>query len=116
RLAPFTRYAFLDEPLVLYREHTAGISRRTKEMEIGVLAAQERNLRRYPSERAKADPKVLGVIGALRCRYGLPGRGRPELLAALRRAPWRLRWWKWLALSLFDAQTIERLQHRFARG
>jgi glycosyltransferase involved in cell wall biosynthesis len=116
RLAPLTRYAFLDEPLVLYREHTGGISRRTREMELGVLAAQERNLRRYPNERAKVDPKVLGVIGALRCLYGLPGRGRPELLASLRRAPWRLRWWKWLALSLLDARAIEHIQHRFARG
>jgi glycosyltransferase involved in cell wall biosynthesis len=110
RVAPHTRFAFLDEPLLLYRDHPRGISKRVDEIELGVLLAQERNLNRYPEERRRADPGVLATIGALRCIYGLAGRGRPELLASARREPWRLRTWKWLVLSLFPGGWLSRLR------
>jgi hypothetical protein len=77
-------------------------------MALGVLIAQERNLARYPDERRRADPDVLGTIGALRYSNGLPGRGRPELLASARRKPWRLRTWKWLALSILPSGGSEK--------
>lgn len=110
RLSPNTQFVFLDEPLLIYRENAAGISRREYEMVIGTLLAQQLNLTRYPNERRRADPNALGMIGALRCVYGLDGRGRPELLTVARRKPWRLRTWKWLALSLVPPSTLERLR------
>ncbi len=110
RLAPNTPFVFLDQPLLIYRENTAGISRRAHQMAIGTLLAQERNLNRYPAERRRASPDALGMIGALRCVYGLAGRGRPELVAALRSKPGRLRTWKWLLLSILPPGVLARLR------
>jgi glycosyltransferase involved in cell wall biosynthesis len=115
RLAPHTRFVYLDEPLITYRDHANGVSKRRRDLEVGVLAAQDRNLHRYPNELARVDPAVLCTIGALRARYRLPGRGRPELLRSLRRDPLNLRSWKWLGLSFAGARLVDGLLERRRR-
>jgi glycosyltransferase involved in cell wall biosynthesis len=102
RLARVTDFRYIDEPLLLYRVHPGQMSADEARMSRGALAA----LAKHPVD----DPRYLRRIGMLRCLAGLPGRGRPELLRALRRRPLDPIAWKWLARSLGPTHAAARAE------
>jgi glycosyltransferase involved in cell wall biosynthesis len=94
RLAPVTTFHYLDEQLLLYRVHGGQMSADVRRMSRGAIAALEK------SSSGRDDPDYLRRLGMLRCLARVPGRGRRDLLRALRRRPLDPIAWKWLARSL----------------
>jgi glycosyltransferase involved in cell wall biosynthesis len=100
RLAPRTRFGLVPEPLVGYRVHPAQMSGAVSAMERGALVALARAAERDPELVRAERVAFMRAIGMRQCRAGMPGRGRRELLAALRLRPWDRGTWAWLARSL----------------
>jgi glycosyltransferase involved in cell wall biosynthesis len=100
RLAPRTTFGLIAEPLVGYRMHGAQMSGAVSAIERGALVALTRAAERDPELVRTECVAYTRAIGMRRCRAGLPGRGRRELVAALLLRPWDRRTWAWLARSL----------------
>ena len=100
RLAPHVEFAYVAQPLLLYRVHPGQMSASLRAMEESALVALEKAAGRQPELLRAHEADLLRAVGMRRCRGGLPGRGRPELLRSLARRPADLRTWRWLARSL----------------
>jgi glycosyltransferase involved in cell wall biosynthesis len=96
RLAPVTPFVYVGEPLLLYRVHAGQMTADWARTCRGTLAALERQ----PELAHEVDRTVLDRrLGMLRMYARAPGRGRRELLRALRAHPGDLAAWSWLARS-----------------
>ena len=99
-----TDFRYLAEPLLLYRVHGAQMSADVPRMSRGAIAALEKH------NSGRDDPDYLRRLGMLRCLAGAPGRGRRELLTALRRRPLDPSAWKWLGRSLAPRRASARAE------
>lgn len=111
RLIAHTVFARIDEPLLSYRVHARQMSADQAAMELGALAALEKGLRHNPASAGVFSRS----IGILRCANGLPGRGRRELLRALRADPTDGLAWAWLARATFGAKSVGRVGRMLRR-
>ena len=102
RLGRVTTFGYLDEPLLVYRVHGAQMSADVTRMSRGAVAALEKH------NSGRNDPDYLRRLGMLRCLARMPGRGRNELLRALRRRPFDPSAWKWLVRSLAPSRASAR--------
>ena len=109
RLAPHTAFACIEQPLLRYRVHERGISNDRRTMGAGAILALEKAQARDPDRFAVLGEVFLRNVGIARCIAGLPGHGRRELIAALRRRPDSLLAWKWLILTLLPTRLLARL-------
>jgi hypothetical protein len=99
RLAPHTQFAFIDEPLVLYRIHAAQMSSSSEAMQRANLVVLEKFAASNP-ELVRRYGSVFAAARGMRLQLaGEPGRGRSDLLAALRRNPSSAFAWRWLVRS-----------------
>ena len=105
RLLPHARFAYLPEPLLLYRVHERQMSAQRERMDAGALRALEKARERSPAPR----PDLARSIGILRCVLRRPGRGRRELLEALRHDPTDALAWSWLARAVVGPGTVHRV-------
>ena len=96
RLIPHAAFARIDEPLLAYRVHPLQMSADQAAMDRGALAALEKARRRGGEGAAR----ISRAIGILRCANGMPGRGRRDLLRAVRRDPTDVLAWAWLARAV----------------
>ena len=98
RLAPNTEFALIDETLLLYRVHGAQMSAQRAIHESALVALDK--FRRRDPELAREEAAALALAtGKHRQLAGSPGRGRRELLEALRRRPAYGAAWRWLLRS-----------------
>jgi glycosyltransferase involved in cell wall biosynthesis len=100
RLAPRTEFAFVEEPLLLYRVHGDQMSTDERAMNRSALQALERARRRDPELVARDFASFRLGVGKRRYLAGAPGRGRRDLLSAIVRRPGRRRGWTWLLRAL----------------
>jgi glycosyltransferase involved in cell wall biosynthesis len=100
RLAPVAEFVYVDEPLLLYRVHGGQMSADARRMSLGTLAALEKTRLRFPDLVEQIRPLYDRRVGMLRCVARLPGRGRRDLLRAIRHRPGDLVAWKWLLRGL----------------
>jgi predicted Zn-dependent protease len=77
-------------------------------MDRGALVALSKARSRYPEGAAL----LSRSIGILRCANGLPGRGRRDLLRALRAYPTDTLAWAWLARAVFGVQLVRLVGRR----
>lgn len=106
RLAPHTAFAYLPEPLLLYRVHAGQMSGKVRRMELGALLAIEKAQAR-PTAAGALRADWLLAIGRRKCAAGEPGHGVRELVGAACRRPGDLAAWRWLARALV-AQLLRR--------
>lgn len=99
RLAPYTEFALIDEPLILYRVHGTQMSADHAMMRRSALFALELFEQREPDLVHSHVAAFDAAVGMRRQLAGLPGRGRRELLRSLRRRPWSALTWRWLLRS-----------------
>ena len=97
RIAPYTEFVYLPEPLLLYRVHGGQLSSSRRGMELAALLALENAAAARPDLVAGLRTEWLVAIGKRKCLAGEPGLGRRELLAALAHRPWSTDAWRWLA-------------------
>jgi glycosyltransferase involved in cell wall biosynthesis len=102
RLAPHTVFRVLSEPLLAYRVHERQMSSDRAAMDSGALVALGKARRHNPADAAT----LTRSIGILRCVNGLPGRGRRELLGALRARPTDALAWGWLARATLGTKVV----------
>lgn len=105
RLAPLTTFAYVAEPLMIYRLHGSNVSQGAH-MGVGYVTAIEKMERLYPDLVAGLGVPYWRTLGYRRCYFGLEGRGRRELLRVLRRRPWDGFAWRWLARSCLPADFL----------
>jgi len=110
RLATTEHFAFVPEPLVVYRVHGSNVTGNRPQVDVGIATSIDKTLRRHPELAQFVDPSHDRVLGITRCLAGLPGSGRPELWRAVRRRPSDLTAWKWLALALLGRRAVRRLR------
>jgi glycosyltransferase involved in cell wall biosynthesis len=103
RLAPHTTFAYLDEVLLLYRVHGEQMSADACGMHEGALAALANLSRRDPVSVEREAAAFAFAVGMRRQLARQPGRGRKELLRAVRLRPGYLLAWRWLARSLVSS-------------
>lgn len=103
RLAPQTEFGYVDEPLMVYRFHPANLGQGAQ-MGLGYATALEKMERLYPELAAELGAPYWRLVGSMRCSLALPGRGRRQLVRALRRRPGDGLAWKWLARSFLPAR------------
>lgn len=106
RLAPHTDFAYLAEPLLLYRVHEGQMSGKVRRMERGALLAVQKARARPGSAQARPADWLL-AIGRRKCAAGEPGRGLRELAGAVARRPGDAEAWRWLARAA-AAQLLRR--------
>jgi glycosyltransferase involved in cell wall biosynthesis len=121
RLAPTVRFAFVGEPLVLYRIQAQGVSRRAVPIAEGSILALEKALARLRPEEVPAELRAGGFEaralfrrGKAQVRDGVDGALR-TLWSSVRLRPGRMEVWAWLALSLLGRRlgpTVVRLAER----
>ena len=104
RLAPHTTFAYVDEPLLIYRLHDRNLGR-GEQMGLGYVTAMEKMERLHPDRVAGLGVPYWRMLGYHRCRFGLEGRGRRELLRVLRRHPRDRFAWRWLVRSFRPADS-----------
>lgn len=105
RLSPQTTFAYVDEPLIVYRLHSSNLGQ-GEQMGLGYVAAMEKMERLYPDLVAGLGPPYWRLLGYIRCYFGLKGRGRWDLLRVIRRRPSDSFAWTWLARSLLPAPLL----------
>jgi glycosyltransferase involved in cell wall biosynthesis len=115
RLAVAVEFAYVPEPLLLYRIHAAGLSADGPRLQAAGLVALDKARARHP-ELIDDHPAFLRAMGIARCVAGMPGSGRRELLACVRAEPRYRLAWKWLALSLLGSGGARRLGALRRRG
>jgi glycosyltransferase involved in cell wall biosynthesis len=98
RLSPRTTFGYVAEPLLVYRLHAANLGR-GEQMGLGLVTALEKMERIHPGAVASMGASYWRTLGYYRLHFGLEGRGRRELLLALRRNPRDRLAWRWLARS-----------------
>jgi glycosyltransferase involved in cell wall biosynthesis len=99
RLAPHTRFASLAQALLLYRVHGAQMSGDARAMQESALAALQKLRERDPDAARREAAAFALAVGIRRQLAGHRGRGRRELLAAVRRRPGYPLAWRWLLRS-----------------
>jgi glycosyltransferase involved in cell wall biosynthesis len=104
RLAPHTTFAYVEEPLLIYRLHDRNLGQ-GEQMGLGYVTAMEKMERLHPDRVAGLGVPYWRMLGYHRCRFGLEGRGRRELLRVLRRHPRDRFAWRWLARSFRPADS-----------
>jgi glycosyltransferase involved in cell wall biosynthesis len=109
RLSPHTTFAYVEEPLLVYRIHATNLGR-GEQMGLGLVTALEKMEQIQPELVAGMGPSYWRTLGYYRLHFGLEGRGRRELLLALRRDPRDRLAWRWLARSFRSAAPSPRLQ------
>jgi hypothetical protein len=110
RLAPHTTFAYIDEPLLVYRLTPNSISR-SPGPQVGLSYVQiiRKMEQLYPDLTAQFGAGYLRCLGYKSCFYGLPGRGRRQFLALLREDPREVQVWKWLGFSFLPPRLARRL-------
>ena len=107
RLAPHTTFAYVDEPLLVYRLHTSNLGR-GEQMGLGYVTVMEKMEQRHPDLVAGLGPPYWRMLGYHRCYFGLRGRGRRELFRVLLRDPRDPFARTWLARSFLPAGFVRR--------
>jgi glycosyltransferase involved in cell wall biosynthesis len=115
RLAVVVEFAYVPEPLLLYRVHTGGLSADQPRLQAAGVVALDKARARHP-ELIDDHPAFLRAVGIASCIAGLPGSGRRELFAYVRAEPRDRLAWKWLALSLLGSGGARRLGALRRRG
>jgi glycosyltransferase involved in cell wall biosynthesis len=105
RLSPHTTFGYLDEPLLVYRLHTANLGQ-GEQMGLGYVTAMDKMQRLYPDLVAGLGVPYWRLLGYIRCRFGLAGRGRRELMSVVLREPRDRFAWTWLARSFLPADVV----------
>jgi glycosyltransferase involved in cell wall biosynthesis len=105
RVSPFTTFAYVDEPLMIYRRHTSSTGQ-GEHMGLGYVTAMEKMERLHPQLFAGLGVPYWRMLGYYRDYYGLAGRGRREFLRVLRRNPRDRFAWRWLARSFLPASFV----------
>jgi glycosyltransferase involved in cell wall biosynthesis len=105
RLSPHTKFAYVDEPLLLYRLHAANLGQ-GEQMGLGYLTTMEKMERLHPDLVAGLGVPYWRMLGFYRVYFGLKGRGRRELLRVLRRHPRDEFAWRWLVRSFLPADFL----------
>jgi glycosyltransferase involved in cell wall biosynthesis len=113
RLSPHATFARVDEPLLVYRIHAANLGQ-GEQMGLGYVTAMEKMEQLYPELVAGLDASYWRVRGYHGVRLGLEGRGRRELVQALRRHPLDASTWRLLAHSFLPPGFDQ--EHRSIRG
>lgn len=103
RLAPHTTFAYVDEPLLVYRL-TKHSRHQGPQVGLGFVKTMEKMQRLYPDLTGQLGTPYLKQLGYFRCFYGLSGRGRREFLAVLRSDPRAGDVRKWLLFSFLPAR------------
>jgi glycosyltransferase involved in cell wall biosynthesis len=111
RLLAHSEFASVDEPLLAYRVHAKQLSAERIRIDTGALVALEKTRGLHPG----LESHFQRSMGILRCVQGLPGRGRRELLAAVRRDPRDRLAWTWLARSMLGPQAVRRIGRSIRR-
>jgi len=122
RLAPHTTFAYVDEPLLVYRLHGANLGQ-GEQMGVGYVTAMEKMKRLHPELVAGLGAPYWRMLGYHRAVFGLEGRGRRELLRVLRRHPRDRFAWSLLARSFLPADLVRQhggvrtwIKHRLRPG
>lgn len=105
RLAPHTTFAYVDEPLLVYRLHDSNLGQ-GEQMGLGYVTVMEKMERLHPDLVAGLGVPYWRMLGYHRCYFGLAGRGRRELLRVLRRDPGDPFARTWLARSFLPARFV----------
>jgi glycosyltransferase involved in cell wall biosynthesis len=108
RLAPHTTFAYIDEPLLVYRLTENSLSK-GNHMGLAYVKTMEKMQRLYPDLSAELGTPYLRKLGHVRCFYGLSGRGRREFLAVIRSEPRDGTAWKLLLFSLLPTRAAQAL-------
>jgi glycosyltransferase involved in cell wall biosynthesis len=98
RLSSHTMFAYIDEPLMIYRFHASNMSQ-GEHMGLAYVTAMEKMEQLHPELVARLGVPYWRMLGYHRVYYGLEGRGRRELLRVLRRHPRDRFSWQWLSRS-----------------
>jgi glycosyltransferase involved in cell wall biosynthesis len=109
RLAPHSTFAYVDEPLAVYRLHAANLGQ-GEQMGVGYVTTMEKMERLHPELVAGLGVPYWRMLGYYRASFGLEGRGRREFLRVLRRCPRDRSAWRWLARSFLPADLAR--EHR----
>jgi glycosyltransferase involved in cell wall biosynthesis len=107
RLSPHTTFAYVDEPLVVYRLHAGNLGQ-GRQMGLGYVTVMEKMDRLHPDLVAGLGVPYWRMLGYHRAYFGLEGRGRRELLRVLRRRPRDRFAWRWLSRSFLPAEFVRR--------
>lgn len=102
RLSPHTTFAYVDEPLLVYRLHDSNLGQ-GKQMGLGYVTVMEKMERLHPDLVAGLGVRYWRMLGYHRCYFGLAGRGRREFLRVLCRDPRDPFARTWLARSFLPA-------------
>lgn len=105
RLLPRTRFAFIAEPLLLYRAHGMQMSVQRERMHRGALTA----LLKTRALNPQLDAVFARSIGIRRCLVGERARARRDLSDALRQNPRDTLAWSWLVRAIVGPATVRRL-------
>lgn len=88
----------------MYRVHSGGVSYNTETLDAAYYVLHEKTRVRDPERYARLPGRFYRDLGRRKCLDGLPGAGRRELAAAVRRTPGDLAAWRWLAISLLGTR------------
>jgi glycosyltransferase involved in cell wall biosynthesis len=111
RLAPHTTFAYIDEPLLVYRLTRNSLTRRPgPQMGVSYMRMMQKMHRLYPELTAQLGNGYLRYLGRRRCFAGLRGRGRREFLTVLRTDPGDVEVWKWLLFSVLPTRAARALE------
>ena len=105
RLSPHTTFAYVDEPLTVYRLHAANLGQ-GQQMGVGYVTTMEKMERLHPNLVAGLGVPYWRMLGYYRACFGLEGRGRREFLRVLRRHPRDRFAWSWLGRSFLPADVV----------
>ena len=105
RLSPHTTFAYVDEPLLVYRVHPGNLGQ-GRQMGLGYVTVMEKMEQLYPDRVAGLGVPYWRMLGYHRSYFGLEGRGRRELLRVLRRHPRDRFAWRWLVRSFRPAASV----------
>ena len=118
RLAPHAPFAFVDLPLMTYRLHARGLSRKAVPNAVGQLLAIEKAVARDgpPDDAAHLEAYKLFWLGHAQLRDGVAHCGRGALWTSLRMHPANTAALAWFAASFLGPKinaTLRRLAYRF---
>jgi glycosyltransferase involved in cell wall biosynthesis len=105
RLSPHTTFGYVEEPLLVYRLHTANLGQ-GEQMGLGYVAAMDKMEQLYPDLVAELGVAYWRLLGYMRCRFGSAGRGRRELIRVVLRQPRDRFAWTWLVRSFLPADVV----------
>jgi glycosyltransferase involved in cell wall biosynthesis len=121
RLSPHTTFAYVDEPLLVYRIHAGNLGQ-GRQMGLGYVTTMEKTEQLHPELVAGLGAPYWRMLGYHRAYFDLEGRGRRELLRVLRRHPRDRFAWSWLTRSFLPAELVREhggvravIKHRLRR-